>query len=384
MSPSLFFLCAALLRVAGGRELPVFEVDLDKPARQRWQHIAEHYRPWYEQNYKTADIQISADPWSDEEFDELAEGASIPEEIHEEIAGIVETLSIPAVTPRILVKRMMLYELGLTMGFDCSGIVAAMAGGNVIHGRNLDMGVEAFGSGVNRHGNLYTGADFKWADNITFEVVFLKGGLAIARGPTFFGSVGMHTGVHLRGGWSFEQNSRFELTENFGTEVSASKWKEKTLQAVKLGGKLSQLESRKIILEMPTFADAVDAFATAPWIAPQYYVIAGAESHAGVVVTVGRAALGGGFYDMNMLSEASGDWFIVQTNDDHWKNPLDTRRGYAISSMRRLQTSQTEFTKNDMMQVMRARPVCNGATVFTWVCTPATDEELFRRGDCDD
>lgn len=368
MQLSLYFLLALLAEASAAKDVPTFQINLDLKPRKRWQHVAEFYRPWYRDNFKKLDLHLEVNPWKAEEVDEMTE--NVTEEIKEEVQGIVEALNHSHATLHSFMRQQMLYELGLTEGFDCSGIVATKGDGSIIHGRNLDLGEK-----------------FKWGDDITFYAEYMRSGKLVAKSINFFGGVGVHTGIHLGSDgrhWTFEQNTRLELNENFGHDVSGSKWVHNTLVAKRNGGKMFALEGRRLLLEKETFTDALDAFSTTTWMTPQYFILASSEKYHGAVLTVGRAQPEAkkSFYDIMALSAAGGKWFLVQTNDDHFGLKLDSRRDAAIDGMKKQKKEHHDVADSDVMTVLRTPPVCNGATLFSWVVTPSTDAEKLQRGAC--
>lgn len=304
---------------------------------------------------------IPNNPWSPQTREVILR--TISQEIREEVEGFVEALDHPKALLDTYLRRQVLYELGYSQTFACSGILATKADGTVIHGRNLDLGESA-----------------KWSDRVSFYAEFVKGGKPIVRAVTFLGNVGVNTGVRLDGGWSIEQNTRFQWSATSGAQTGVHDWIYDTLTAVENGGQINQLEVRRLLLEKPTFLEAVDALSTTKWIAPQYFVIGGANKYEGAVVTVGRAEPEH-FYDVQLLNQASGNWFLVQTNDDHWKEPLDDRRDAAAKSLKQLQKKR-EIVEDNIMTSLRKPPVCNSGTIFSWVITPSTEEQQYDSGEC--
>jgi len=359
-------LLALAAQAVGYDPIPSFEINLDAPPRTRWQGVAKYYRHWFMKHYDLTSVDIPNDPWSKQQYSEFMKTVKFPSEIAEEIEGFVEALNHPNASVEVFTKRQVLYEMGLTQGFACSGIIASKANGRVVHGRNLDLGVQ-----------------YKFAERVTFEAVFMRGGKQIARGPTFLGNVGMHTGLHVPSGWSIEQNTRVENFTNWTKEVAASNWVAKTIQAAKAGGKMTLLETRRLLTTHDNFVDALDAFTNTKWLAPQYFILAGGGEYQGAVVSVGRAMPDGShFYDLNLMSKATGRWLIVQTNDDHWLKPLDGRRVHARKVMAIQRKNAGGINADNIFFTLRSIPLCNAGTLFTWVCDLETNEEQFDMGKC--
>lgn len=368
--PLQIFVLAIFAEASASGQVPTFTIDLDLPPRKRWQKVAQFYRPWYRDHNHRLDAEIPGDPFTKENLAEL--GKNVSREVREEVRGIVEALDHKNATVESFMRQQMFYELGFSEGFDCAGIVATKRDGTTIHGRNLDLGA------------MNEDPKFGWVKEITYYAEFVKGGRLIAKALTMFGTVGILTGVHFgRGGgaWTVEQNTRLELNENFGRDVSATKWAKATLEATGRGGAFTQLEARRLLLEQETFEDAVDAFARTPWAAPQYFVLAGSKRYQGAVVTVDRVEAKNTKYDIVLLSEASGAWFLVQTNDDHWSMALDERRGQAMRAMTD-QKGWTGIAEGNVMNALRSWPVCHPNTIFSWVFTPSTKAEQLKLSGC--
>mmetsp|Transcript_32584 Transcript_32584/g.75713 ORF Transcript_32584/g.75713 Transcript_32584/m.75713 type:complete len:353 (-) Transcript_32584:100-1158(-) len=344
-----------LIGACTGLALPQHSIDLDLPPRQRWKRIAAVYRDWW----------ISAAPHSTAQMnkydliqlDEFYEAQTVDQEYLEELQGIVEVLDHPAATLKQLVLRNLKYELGITQGFECSGVLAAGPGGTVVHGRNLDLA-----------------RSMGWVRGGLMEVTFLRGGQPVVTAPNFFSTVGIHTGMR-HGHFSFEQNTRFDLLHH-----ARHDWVQQSINAAKLGGKGFLFEARNILTQHDSFSKALAAVGSTKFTAPQYFIMGGARPYEGAVITLGRAERRGHFVDIDVLNEAMGKWFLVETNDDHWSRPMDGRRESAQRMMSRIGWRSVSATT--VMNTMRARPVCNPGTIFSWVAVPATGATELISSSC--
>merc|ERR1719362_1578493 len=101
-----------------------------------------------------------------------------------EFHGILKHIKSNKVTLKHLMMINSGYEFGLHVG--CSGVVAAMPNGTVIHGRNLDL-------------------DGKF-DHVVLNVTYMRRGKPLFMGLTSPGILGFHTG-YKPGVFSVEQNT---------------------------------------------------------------------------------------------------------------------------------------------------------------------------------
>ena len=93
-------------------------------------------------------------------------------------------------------------------------------------------------------------------------------------------------------------------------------------------------------------------------IAPAYFIVGGLERNEGIVITRNQVAL---IDEWRLNDKSSGieNWFLVETNYDHWLPPPsnDDRRTPAIREMNR--TTQLNLNYDTMFDVLSTKPVCN-------------------------
>lgn len=125
------------------------------------------------------------------------------------------------------------------------------------------------------------------------------------------------------------------------------------------------------------FEDAVQKLYATKFIAPQYFIVAGAGPYQGAVLTIDRL----GFHlpatplIQRMSMGVSGAWHLVQTNDDAMYPPLDDRRGLAELSLK--SAKQSDVNEEFVMNFMRKDGIlfnnmAEVPTAFTTVMVPAT------------
>jgi len=84
------------------------------------------------------------------------------------------------------------------------------------------------------------------------------------------------------------------------------------------------IQMRKAMDEIDTFDNAVKFFSKIKLSAASYFILGGAKSGEGAVVTRDRDSL----VDVWRLNASAGRWYVVETNYDHSSNPPkgDNRR----------------------------------------------------------
>jgi len=328
--------------------VPQYTVDLDMPARQRWRHIARDYKDY---------LLTSVIEWEwkipDRELNAWAEVAQVPSEYKEELQGFVDELNHPNITLNQFIVRNIAYEKGVSIG--CSGGLAAMENGTMIHGRNMDLNVKA----INVNGKSTS------LEDVTIEVNFLRKNKPIFTGVFWPGGIGFHTAMRY-GGWTIEQNTRFRhnnVSNNF--------------EAMTKGMLPHTFVTRMIMEQTPDFDDAVHALSTARFAAPQYFIVAGSRPFQGAVVSVDRGGhLLPGTPPVQYVHQGKKDWFLIQTNDDLLAEPKDGRRETGELAMEVI--GQKAISVNTVMRVMQTEPVWNGATLFTWVASPGLGTHIVK------
>ena len=118
-----------------------------------------------------------------------------------------------------------------------------------------------------------------------------------------------------------------------------------------------------------TFEDAVDFYATGALIDPVYYILGGAKSGEGAVVTRDRKEAA----DIWRLNASEPDgWFRLETNYDHWLAvpSYDDRRDPGNAHMKALGRDNVSTTT--MWSILEQWPTFNLHTDFSAVMS-ATD-----------
>lgn len=336
------FLVILSVVFAADKPVPQYTIDLDQPPKERWREVIEDFRkPMYS---LLSQMQQEFSPAVAEMFSIMEADLIqyIPEPYASEITSFANGLNV---TIGQIVFWNMLYEVTAYNESDntaCTSIVANIpADGSIIHGRNLDYG-------------------FPVLRELAVQIAFTKQGRTIYTGTTFAGYVGLMTGQRANG---------FTISLD---ERDKGEWWRNAVEAAATGthGIVSFLIRDLLADETVDFNTAVTALATSQLIAPCYLIVGGTKTDEGVVITHDRT----GAEDIWHLDQAAGQWFLVETNYDHWDPPpySDDRRDPAEKAMN--STGQENLSKDTLFQVLSTPPVLNDGTMFTAIMSAANPD----------
>ena len=239
----------------------------------------------------------------------------------------------------------LLYELTAHNTKACTSIVAEALNGTIYHGRNLDYG---------------TFTDL--LKNVTAIVDYQQGGETVYTGTNFVGMVGLLTGQKPYG---------YTITLD---ERDQGDWWMNLIDGLADGTDgVASFLIRDTVAGDYTFEAAVGKLAYSPLIAPCYFIVGGTTSGQGVVITRDRVSA----VDLWYLNALGGQWFLVETNYDHWTTPPpdDDRRDPAIKAMNA--TGRANINAPALFSVLSIPPVMNPATTYT-VTMSAEIPELYN------
>jgi len=332
--------------------VPTFHIDLEVPPQRRWAKVTDHYREEMH-SMLSKYREIMQTKYSAQELAQWvslikANKADHEQEYHEELQGIAKDLDAEnseEITDLLLLFNA-LYELQSPT--FCSGLLAADAQGTVHHGRNLDYKF-AF--------RTPDGVEHDWPD-VTFNAVFWRKGQQLIVATNFVLYNGIHTGMRF-GGWTFEQNTRHTNDKTLN------------LEAMNQGGHLFGWAVRSHMENIPSFAEAVQAISKTNFAAPQYFIMAGAGPFEGAVITQDR-----GISHLpdtpatQFLSNETGTWHLLQTNDDSNKLPADIRR--PLTQFDLSKHKQEEVSPDFVWRYLEHMPLHSSVTVFSVLAVPQT------------
>uniref|UniRef100_A0A3B4YTE9 Acid ceramidase n=1 Tax=Seriola lalandi dorsalis TaxID=1841481 RepID=A0A3B4YTE9_SERLL len=227
----------------------------------------------------------------------------------------------------------------------CTSIVAEDNKGNLFHGRNLDFG-------------LFMGWDVKNKSWIISEKLkplvvnldFKRNNQTVFKSTNFAGYVGMLTGIkpHI---FTLTMNERFSLD---GGYIGILEW-----ILGKRDGMWMSFLTRSVLENAHSYEEAKTRLAQTKLLAPAYFILGGNQTGQGCIITRSR------LLSIDMIDLKLGRWYVLETNYDHWEEPLflDDRRTPGMKCMN--QTTQKNISLKTMYDVLSTKPVLNKLTTYT-------------------
>ena len=344
--------CSALLLANRGRVLadfnaPVYSINLDLPPEERWKEIITEKSAVVHDLIKSIFGLLPKVA-----TDALANiGSEIEKKLPEPYAGEIKGVAAAAnVSIGEAVMANMIYELSSFRLLDaypeaCTSIVAEDGDGTIYHARNQDYAFTA---------------DLRKA---TIVVNFQKNGVTQFTGTTFAGYIGLPTG---------QKPNKFTISLN--ARNKGEPWD--NVIAALLSGSHGVLTWRvREVLEDQNsdFASALETLSSVTLITSSYIIIGGAEPTQGAVITRDRLAA----LDVWKLAPLSGQWYVLETNYDHWgpAPATDDRRDPGMKAMN--STGRAAISPDTLFTVLSTPPVLNEHTIYTNIMSAATPE-MYR------
>uniref|UniRef100_A0A4W5RJU3 Acid ceramidase n=1 Tax=Hucho hucho TaxID=62062 RepID=A0A4W5RJU3_9TELE len=265
---------------------------------------------------------------------------TLPYPFNEEIKGIATASGVP-------LGEVVLYNIFYEVFTVCTSLVAEDSNGNLIHGRNMDFG-------------LFMGWDMKnrsWLVTeklkpLVVNIDFQRGNKTVFKSTNFAGYVGMLTGIKPHA-FTLTMNERFSLD---GGYIGIVEW----ILGNRDGMWMSFL-TRSVLENATSYEEAKNLLARTKLLAPAYFILGGNQTGQGCVITRSRVLS----LDIWEIELKLGRWYVLETNYDHWKEPLflDNRRTPAMKCMN--QTMQANISLNTVYDVLSTKPVLNKLTTYT-------------------
>lgn len=238
----------------------------------------------------------------------------------------------------ISIGRAVLLNLIYEAQAACTSIIAQTETGHILHARNLDFPLTSV------------------LRKLTIQVDFRSKGKTLYKGTTYVGYVGLLTGMRLNA-FSISANER-DLGDYLIDNI---------LQAMFIPGTTSaSFLIRDTLASINNFKEAVLALSNTPLAAPIYFIVAGVTEGEGAVISRDRDGAANVWF-LDVPNQAR--WFEVETNDDHWEPPTDTRRATANIAMQKV--GWTNISLRAMYDVLSTPPVLNQQTTYTTTMSPA-------------
>lgn len=329
------------------QKVPEYIINLDLPPSQRWNAVA------VEKKNEIQDIIGSFKSFIGE-FGGIAQEImyfidllgplfveALPQPFQDEIRGISNATGIE-------IGEITLYNIFYEIFTVCTSIIAESPTGKLYHARNLDFG-------------LFMGWDVKnrtWAitEKLRPAIISLdwqQGGKTVFKSVNYAGYIGILTGISP-GKFTLTMNERFKLNGGYVGII----------ELIMTGkGTWMGFLTRRVMEKAQSFNEARDMLTSVQMIAPAYFILGGNSSGEACVITRNREVNG---TDVWMMSDpAAGGWYILETNYDHWEEPLflDDRRTPANKCMRNM--TQKGVGIAGLFDVLSSKPVLNKLTTYT-------------------
>jgi len=366
--------------------VPEFKIDLDKAPEDRFTEVIKHFQgPLYDvyaHNVLKSPILKPIVASFVKQF--VKHRGDENEELMGEIRGMSAAMSEDARIPAdVLHLAQFLYELQSIMvpienitfpwgphenetlqrspvQFGCTGIIAQGSDGTVYHARNLDFSFA------------------HWLGNMTYNGVFYKGGKELYTAQMIAGYANVLTGIR-RGanGYTIEINTRFP-SKKIGL---ADLWKHIFTEKRTPSG----WTKRKTMEEVDNYEDAVKAFSTTPYAAPEYNIISGVKK--GTIL----ARDPDGVTHQLVLGPNPKD-YIIMTNFDYWDHDIkewfDPTGVEGIGHSRRIGAerilNKTDTITGDvLLKVLNDRSVMAKDTIFQAIINVQKDSYTTNLPDCE-
>lgn len=322
-----------------------YTIDLDLPPQKRWTSVITDKK-------KDLDIMIQtvrdlADAFVPSgklinlvDFTLPLMAETLPNPFKDEMKGIAADSGIP-------LGEIVLFNIFYEIFTVCTSVVAEDTKGNLVHGRNLDFG-------------LFMGWDVKnksWTVSeklkpLVVNLDFRRNNKTVFKSTNFAGYVGMLTGLkpHL---FSLTMNERFSLD---GGYIGIIEW----ILGQRDGAWMSFL-TRSVLENATSYENAKYHLAQTKLLAPAYFILGGNQSGQGCIITRSRELS----LDLLEINLKLGRWYVLETNYDHWDDPLflDDRRTPAMKCMN--QTTQNNISIKTLYDVLSTKPVLNKLTTYT-------------------
>lgn len=326
--------------------VPTYVVNLDSPPLERWKTVANQYSTDYTILLKEVEQKFPA--MLVEVADKIASrlDSYMPPPYADELRGVAKysNQSLGLTVLGNVMYDMTAFGKKSNAKGACTSIVAMAADGTMYHGRNLD----------------YNLADI--LRNLTIVVNFQRGGQTLYTGTTYAGFVGLLTGQRPNG-----------ITISLD-ERDTGEWWENAIEALLAGtGAIASFVIRDTLSNSSLdFDSSLALLQRIPLIAPSYLIVGGAKPGQGAVITRDRSHA----VDVWELDTSASQWYLVETNYDHWKAPpsSDNRRDPAIATMNA--TGQANINGDTLYKVLSTPPVLNDGTTYTTIMS-ATKPDLY-------
>lgn len=308
-------------------ELQDFDVNLDEPPETRWNAVLSAKKQ--EITEMTKFVETLANVFERRYISQLLISSNVfmPEYL-KEMQGASDQLQIEYST--IVVGNFMNEFFS-----RCTSIVAPNFKGEMIYARNLDY---LFGSHIRA---------------LAVNIHFYKGGKLLYHSIGQAGFFGVTTGMRP-GSFALSMNQR-DLKDNFAL------WE---LVGLASGSQSTAFALRFALENFSRYSQAVNYFSNVPLLTGEYIIVAGTDQ--GAVLTRNRRYLS----DLWEIDEEN--WFLLQTNYDHWLPQPQNDDRVTIPVQRINELGQDNVNEDTLYHLLSIEPTFRPTTLFSAVGNPTT------------
>ncbi|XP_021963900.1 acid ceramidase isoform X2 [Folsomia candida] len=292
-------------------------------------------------------------------------GRTLPPPFRDEMRGMSEISGIPF-------GELVLYNVFYELFTVCTSILAQDTANDLLfHARNLDFGLFLGWDAKNQ-----TWLTTEFLRPLVIKLTFTRGNRTIFQSVNFAGYIGILTGLK-KDAFSLTINERFNIKGGFFGVLEWILGK----KDIKWLGFLT----REVMENATSYEEAKALLTKSALLAPAYYILGGVRPGQACVITRGQRkadVLSLGLGNGGGQKNSSSNWYLVQTNYDHWKEPpfWDDRRKPAITCMDKFGPKEVGFSS--LYNVLSTRPVFNKLTTYTALMQVATGEMEIYIKDC--
>lgn len=343
---------------------PWYTVNLDQPPSERWKKlITDKKQPLTSMMQQIKELVKFV--FHSEKLIDLVDTklpaivGSLPPPFDEEIRGIADASGLP-------LGEVMLFNIFYEVFTVCTSVVAEDTSGKLFHARNLDFGL-FLGWDVKNNSWMITELLRPLVVNVNFQ----RNNKTVFLSTSFAGYVGMLTGMKP-GILTLTMNERFSID---GGYIGVLEW----ILGIRHGAWMSFL-TRSVLENATSYEEAKTLLAKTVLLAPAYFILGGNQSGEACVITRSRQSC----LDIWELDIQKGQWFVLETNYDHWKPPLpiDNRRALAMKCMNK--TAQKNISFATIYDMLSTKPVLNKLTTYTAMMSISESKYETYLRDCPD